>query len=144
MRGVHLPGEVLRDVVATVESLRERTRLSRRLLLSWVGIEPSRYQRWRQASFQAANRREQQRPCSWKILPQEQEAILAYHDATIREGRRLSHRVLTYEMIDNDIAAYSTSTTYRVLSTAGRISSRMSTETKKGTGFVQPRRLHDH
>lgn len=143
MSGVHVPDEVIRDVVATVESLHKRTHLSRVWLLSLVGIRPNRYHRWR-GSLQVTAQPEQPRQCSWEILPEEHEAILAYHDAVVRDGRRVSHRVLTYEMIDNDIAACSTSTTYRVLKTSGRIPSRQPTETQKGTGFVQPITLHDH
>lgn len=142
MSGVHIPDEVIRDVVATMESLHKRTHLSCIWLLSLVGIRPNRYHWWR-GSLHVTTQLEQPRKCSWEILPEENEAILAYHDAVVRDGWRVSHRVLTYEMIDNDIAACSTSATYRMLKTFGRIPSRQPTETQKGTGFVQPITLHD-
>ena len=47
-------------------------------------------------------------------------------------------------MLDEDIVAVSPSTTYRVLSKAGRLDRWNPKPSKKGTGFVQPLRPHEH
>jgi len=47
-------------------------------------------------------------------------------------------------MIDADIVAVSPSTTYRVLKTAGLLRRWNSGESKKGTGFDQPLKPHEH
>jgi putative transposase len=47
-------------------------------------------------------------------------------------------------MLDQDVVAVSPSTTYRVLSAAGRLDRWNTKPSKKGTGFVQPLRPHEH
>jgi putative transposase len=47
-------------------------------------------------------------------------------------------------MIDADVVAVSPTTTYRVLSAAGRLHRWNRKPSKKGTGFVQPLRPHEH
>ncbi len=47
-------------------------------------------------------------------------------------------------MLDEDVVAVSPSTTYRVLSKAGRLDRWNPKPSKKGTGFVQPLRPHQH
>jgi transposase InsO family protein len=47
-------------------------------------------------------------------------------------------------MLDQDVAYVSPATAYRVLSQAGRLDRWNRTPSKKGTGFVQPLRPHEH
>ena len=47
-------------------------------------------------------------------------------------------------MLDEDVVAVSPSTTYRVLSKAGRLDRWNPKPSKKGTGFVQPLRAYQH
>lgn len=47
-------------------------------------------------------------------------------------------------MLDDDVVAVSPSSTYRVLKNAGRLDRVWATPSKKGTGFVQPLRPHQH
>jgi transposase InsO family protein len=47
-------------------------------------------------------------------------------------------------MLDADAAAASPSSVYRVLHAAGRLDRRRFSPSKKGTGFVQPQRPHQH
>lgn len=47
-------------------------------------------------------------------------------------------------MLDDDVAAASPATVYRVLKAAGRLDRRWLAPSKKGTGFVQPTRAHEH
>ncbi|MCW5811641.1 MAG: transposase [Labilithrix sp.] len=47
-------------------------------------------------------------------------------------------------MLDEDVVAVSPSTTYRVLKKAGRLDRWNRSPSKKGTGFVQPLKAHEH
>jgi putative transposase len=47
-------------------------------------------------------------------------------------------------MLDADVVAVSAASVYRVLSLAGRLGRRWAKPSKKGTGFVQPLRPHQH
>jgi putative transposase len=74
------------------------------------------------------------------IEPEEKAAIVAFHDRHPLEG----YRRLTFMMLDQDVAAVSPATTYRVLSAAGRLDRWNRRPSKKGTGFVQPVAPHEH
>nr|WP_320011983.1 DDE-type integrase/transposase/recombinase [uncultured Desulfobulbus sp.] len=54
------------------------------------------------------------------------------------------YRRLTLMMLDRDIVAVSPSSAYRVLSAAGLLRRWNGKPSKKGTGFVQPLKPHDH
>jgi putative transposase len=47
-------------------------------------------------------------------------------------------------MLDDDVVAVSPASVYRVLKAAGRLDRRWLKPSKKGTGFVQPLRPHEH
>lgn len=52
------------------------------------------------------------------------------------------YRRMTFMMHDDDIVAVSPSSTYRVLKTAGRLDRKTISSSKKGSGFVQPQKIH--
>ena len=54
------------------------------------------------------------------------------------------YRRLTFMMLDDDIVAVSPSSTYRVLKAAGYLQRWNRKPSKKGTGFMQPLKPHDH
>ena len=66
--------------------------------------------------------------------------MIDYFDCHPLDG----YRRLTFMMLDEDVVALSPSTTYRVLSKAGRLDRWNGKPSKKGTGFVQPLRPHQH
>lgn len=74
------------------------------------------------------------------LEPWEKQAILDYHDQHPLDG----YRSLAYQMLDDDVVAVSPSSVYRVLKAAGRLDRRKWAPSKKGTGFVQPTRPHEH
>jgi len=65
--------------------------------------------------------------------------IAYYHDHPLEGYRRL-----TYMMMDDDIVAVSPSSVYRVLSGAGLLSRWNHKASKKGAGFQQPLKGHEH
>jgi putative transposase len=70
----------------------------------------------------------------------EKAAILAYHQLYPLEG----YRRLAYMMLDADIVAVSPSSVYRVLKAAGQLAARGVKSSRKGQGFEQPLRPHEH
>ena len=70
----------------------------------------------------------------------ERQRVIDYFDCHPLDG----YRRLTFMMLDEDVVALSPSTTYRVLSKAGRLDRWNGKPSKKGTGFVQPLRPHQH
>jgi transposase InsO family protein len=62
----------------------------------------------------------------------------------MEKPRRTDTPEQNFMMLDRNVVAVSPSTTYRVLKTAGRIQRWNHTPSKKGTGFVQPLRPHEH
>ena len=54
------------------------------------------------------------------------------------------YRRLSFMMLDEDIAAVSPSTVYRILKDAGLLATKWRYEKTKGSGFHQPTRPHQH
>lgn len=74
------------------------------------------------------------------LLPEEKAAIIAFHDNNLTEG----YRRLAWMMNDQGIVAASPSSVRRVLKEAGRLRSREAFNSRKGKGFEQPLRPHEH
>jgi len=104
----------------------------------WLGLAKSKFYQWRQR-YGKVNEHNGLVPRDHWLDSWEKQAIIDYYHDHPDEG----YRRLTYMMMDADITAVSPSSTYRVLSTAGLLY-RWSRPTKKGTGFHQPLRAHEH
>jgi transposase InsO family protein len=102
-------------------------------------LATSKFYQWRER-YGLANEHNGLVPRDWWLTPEEQQAILAYHDRHPLEG----YRCLAFMMLDDDVVAASPSTVYRVLKKAGRLDRRAVAPSKKGTGFVQPLAAHQH
>jgi transposase InsO family protein len=76
----------------------------------------------------------------WWLQEWEKEAIINYHDRHPLDG----YRRLTFMMLDDNVVAVSPASVYRVLKQARRLDRRRFSPSKKGTGFVQPLRAHEH
>ena len=74
------------------------------------------------------------------IEDSERQAIIDYFYRHPLDG----YRRLTFMALDEDVVAVSPATTYRVLSRAGLLDRWNRKPSKKGTGFVQPLRPHQH
>jgi putative transposase len=79
-------------------------------------------------------------PRDWWLEDWEKAAILDYHASHPLDG----YRRLAFMMLDDDVVAVSPSSVYRVLKAAGCLDRRNASPSKKGTGFVQPLRPHQH
>jgi putative transposase len=109
------------------------------VLIGWLGIAWSKFGRWSQR-LGTPNQHNAFVPRDFWLEDWEKAAIIAFRDLYPLEG----YRRLTYMMLDADVVAVSPSSVYRVLKTAGKLARRWGKPSKKGTGFEQPVRSHEH
>ena len=108
-------------------------------LLKWLQLSPSKYYQWRQRQGQD-NQHNGQLPKDRWLLTWEKEAIVAYAKQHPEEG----YRRLAYLMLDADVVAVSPSSVYRLLKQANLLNRWPLSSSKKGQGFVQPTKPHQH
>jgi transposase InsO family protein len=107
--------------------------------LRWLGLGTSKFHDWKQR-YGKANQHNGLVPRDWWLETWEKQAILDFNERHPLEG----YRRLTFMMLDDDVVAVSPASVYRVLRAAGRLDRRRFAASKKGTGFVQPIRPHQH
>jgi putative transposase len=130
----------LRDeVVDFVRYYSEFTLISAHRLIGWIGIGCSKFYQWRNR-YGKLNEHNGLIPRDFWLDDWEKKVIIGFHWDHTTEG----YRRLTYMMLDLSLVAVSPSTTYRVLKAAGLIRRWNGKESKKGTGFVQPLKPHEH
>lgn len=109
------------------------------LLLGWLGLGRSKYYDWSER-YGKANEHNQDVPRDHWLQSWEKEKIVKFYCEYPLEG----YRRLTYMLLDRGVVAVSPSSTYRVLKEAGLLERWNRKESKKGTGFVQPVKPHEH
>jgi len=107
--------------------------------VKWLGIHSSKFYDWQQR-YGKANEHNAQVPRDHWLEDWERAAIIAGYHAHPLDG----YRRLTYLLMDADKVAVSATTTYRVLKSAGLLDRWNRKLSRKGTGFVQPAKPHDH
>ncbi len=127
------------EVVDFTRLWAEKTPFTREQVLGKLDIPSSKYHDWVQR-YGAENRHNAQDPKKFCLQKDEKKAILDYHTNHQDEG----YRRLAYMMLDEDVAAVSPSSVYRVLKSAGKLQKWAKKPTKKGTGFKQPTKTHEH
>lgn len=131
--------EVRDSVVEFIEYWCQRSSISKTRILRFIGLKANKYYQWFQRKG-IDNQHNAPIPRWHWILPWEKEAILNYYVQHPLEG----YRRLAYMALDDNVAAVSPSSVYRILKEAGVLGRRVPAETKKGTGFVQPEKPHEH
>ena len=117
----------------------DRAEIPAKQLLGWLALGTSTFHSWKQR-YGKANEHNGPIPRDHWLEDWEKAAIVEYHDQHPLEG----YRRLTFMMLDDDVVAASPATVYRVLKAQGRLDRRVFSPTKKGTGFVQPLKPHEH
>lgn len=107
--------------------------------IAWLGISSSKFYDWKDR-YGKVNEHNAHVPRDWWLEDWEKRAILDYQQQHPLEG----YRRLTFMMLDDDVAAVSPSSTYRVLKQAGVLARQNTSPSKKGAGFVQPIVPHEH
>ena len=126
-------------VVDFVRKWSEKTQTAVARLVAWLEIVRSKYQDWTRR-YGRVNEHNAWIPRDHWLEVWEKEAIERYYLDHRDEG----YRRLTYMMMDADIVAASPSSVYRVLQQAGLLARWNRKETKKGMGFQQPLKPHEH
>jgi transposase InsO family protein len=126
-------------VVDYVRKWSDKTEIAATHMVNWIGITRSKYFDW-QKRYGKVNEHNGWVPRDFWLTDAEKQAIIAYYADHPLEG----YRRLTYMMMDDDIVAVSPTSVYRVLSTAGLLQRWNSKPSKKGDGFEQPLKPHEH
>ena len=127
------------DVVATVECCAARSTMSASALLARIGVSRHRFYDWKRRRARP-NAHNASAPKEGWLALWEKEAIVAFSRGHPNDG----YRRLTYMMIDADVVAASPSSVYRVLRDMGLLRRWSREKSKKGTGFEQPAKPHEH
>jgi transposase InsO family protein len=122
-----------------VQAWSDKTEQPAEKFVGWLGIARGKFFDWKKR-YGKANEHNALVPRDFWIEDWERKAIVDFHDINPLEG----YRRLTFMMLDQNVAAVSPATTYRVLKAAGRLDRWNRSPSKKGTGFVQPLKAHDH
>jgi putative transposase len=108
-------------------------------LVRWLGMARSKFDRWSRRTG-TPNRHNGRIPRDSWLEDWEKAKIVAFHDLYPLEG----YRRWADMMLDADIVAVSPSSVYRVLKAAGKLAGRAGKPSRKGQGFEQPLRPHEH
>jgi len=117
----------------------DKTEIAAGDFIRQIGIARSKYYDWKHR-YGKVNEHNCLVPRDFWLTEHERQAIIDYYRDNPLEG----YRRLCYMMMDNDIAAVSPSSVYRVLTNAGLLNKWNGKPSKKGTGFVQPLEPHEH
>lgn len=134
-----MPHDTRDQVVDYVRDWNYKSDIPVSLLLRWVGISTSKYYDWK-TRFGHVNEHNSSVPRDHWLTDDEKARIHTFARAHPLEG----YRRLTFMMLDADVVACSPTSVYRVLKAANLLAGSSPTPTKKGTGFVQPLKAHEH
>jgi putative transposase len=107
--------------------------------LPWLGIASSKFHDWKHR-FGKVNEHNAWIPRDHWLTHHEKERICTFARANPLEG----YRRMTFMMLDADVVACSPTSVYRVLKQANLLAGSSPVPSKKGTGFVQPLKPHEH
>ncbi len=130
--------ELRNEILSFIQHWNQRSEVTCLQLINWLGINRGRYYEWVKRKDKP-NEHNAPIPKSHWVLESERLAIVNYAKSHLQAG----YRRMTYLMLDEDVAAVSPSSTYRVLKEAGLIEPWTKRSTK-GTGFQQPTAPHEH
>lgn len=130
----------MRDsIVDFVNGWSDRTELPVNRMIGWMRLSSSKFYHWR-GRYGKVNEHNAKIPRDHWLTADERQAILDFERQYPLEG----YRRLAFMMMDADIVAASPTSVYRVLKNAGRLGQWNAKPSRKGTGFVQPVKPHEH
>ena len=107
--------------------------------LRWIELGTSKFHDWRKR-YGKVNEHNDWVPRDHWLTEEEKRKIIAFAYEHPLDG----YRCLTYMMLDQDVVAVSATSVWRVLHQAGLLARVNGKPSRKGTGFVQPLRPHEH
>jgi len=139
LNGTWVQPDIRDELVDYVRYWSDKTHIKTTRMMNWIGISRSKYYQW-QGRYGMVNEHNAWIPRDFWLSDDERRAIIDYYHDNPLEG----YRRLCYMMMDADIVAVSPSSVYRVLANAGLLKRWNSKPSKKGTGFIQPLKAHEH
>lgn len=127
------------EVIDYVRYYSDRTEIAAGEFIGQIGISRSKYYDWKER-YGRVNEHNGLMPRDFWLTDGEKQAIVDYYKDHPLEG----YRRLCYMMMDEDIVAVSPSSVYRVLTNAGLLKRWNRKPSKKGNGFIQPLKPHEH
>lgn len=134
-----MPHDIRDAVIDFVKHWAKRTGIAVTRIIGWLGLAVSKFYNWQQR-YGKANEHNALIPRDFWLEEREKQAIINFYQQKPQEG----YRRLTFMMLDQDVVAVSPSSVYRVLNAAGLLRRWNGKQSKKGTGFVQPLKPHEH
>jgi putative transposase len=134
-----VPHDTRDSLVDFVHAWSDKTDIPVCRFLPWLGISTSKFHDWK-LRFGKANEHNACVPRDHWLSDDEKERIRAFARANPSEG----YRRMTFMMLDADVVACSPASVYRVLKVAHLLNGSTPGITKKGTGFAQPVKAHEH
>jgi len=134
-----VPHDTRDEIVDYLRAWSDRTQMETTRMIRWLGIPASKFYDWRQR-YGKVNEHNAWIPRDFWLEDWEKKAIIDYFYDHPAEG----YRRLSFMMLDADVVSTSPSSVYRVLKAAGLLRQWNGKSSKKGTGFVQPLRPHEH
>ena len=127
------------EVVDFVREWALKTELTEAKFIRWIGVARGKFFDWKKR-YGKANEHNAAVPRDHWLEPWERTAIIEYFQGHPLDG----YRRLSFMMLDENIVAASPATVYRVLRGAGLLDRWNPKPNRKGTGFEQPLRAHEH
>ena len=122
-----------------VRAWADKTEIDTGRFLGWIGLGTSKFYDW-QKRYGKVNEHNTWVPRDHWLTEEEKRKIIAFaHDHPLEGYRRL-----TFMMLDRDVVAASPTSVWRVLHKEGLLAKVNGQPSKKGTGFVQPLKPHEH
>ena len=134
-----MPHDVRDQIVDFVRRWSEASEIGAGRFVGWLGVSSSKFYDWRER-YGRVNEHNGWVPRDFWLEEWEKQAIVNFHLKNPLEG----YRRLTFMMLDADIVAVSPSSVWRVLGQAGLLGKWNGKPSKKGTGFAQPPKPHEH
>ena len=116
-----------------------KTELAEAKFIRWIGVARGKFFDWKKR-YGKANEHNAAVPRDHWLEPWERTAIISYFQGHPLDG----YRRLSFMMLDEDVVAASPATVYRVLRGAGLLDRWNQKPNRKGAGFEQPLRAHEH
>jgi len=139
LKGGWVAHDIRDTIVDFTRTWSAKTDIPMARFLPWIGIGTSKFHDWRQR-FGKVNEHNAWVPRDHWLTDDEKDKIRAFARTHPLEG----YRRMTFMMLDADQVACSPASVYRVLKAAGLLAGPTPNITKKGTGFVQPLKTHEH
>lgn len=108
--------------------------------VSWLDISAVKFNEWKKRYGKVNEHNRWILRDNW-LEEWEKKAILNFY---VLQHPAEGYRRLSYTMLDENIVAVSPSSVYRVLFDAGVMRKWDRKDSKKGTGFIQPLKVHEH